>query len=84
MWGGSNVSPRRRRAGKPGQQDREQACNNAVESAGTPDRCNRRPEALQLTQIEEIGPDQDTEAVHGIGERRGVPPGDKRGGDCRG
>jgi hypothetical protein len=82
MCGGSNVSPRRPPAGKPGQQNRKQAGDEyAVESAGAADRYNGRPEALQLTQIEDIGPDQDAEAAPGIGERRGVPPGDNSGGD---
>ena len=85
MCGGWNASPHRPPADKPGQQNREQAGNKyAVESAGAADRCDGRPEALQLTQIEEIGPDQDADAAPGIGERRSVSPGDKRGGDCRG
>src|ERR1700682_4631993 len=80
----ANSSPRGPPAGEPGQQNRHQAgYEYAVESAGAADRDDGRPEALELTQIEEIGPDQHAEAAPGIGERRRVPPGDDHGGDGR-
>ena len=75
MRHGKNLSPRRPPAGEPCQQKRHQAGDEyAVESAGSADRDDGRPEALELTQIEEIGPYQHAEAAPRIGERRCVLP----------
>jgi hypothetical protein len=57
--GGSNLSPRGPPAGKAGQQNRKRAGDEyAVESAGAADRDDGRPEALEVTQIQDIAPDQ--------------------------
>jgi hypothetical protein len=80
----ANTSPRGSPAGEPGQQNCHQAGDEyAVESAGAADRDDGRPEALELTQVEKIGPDQHAEAAPRIGERRRFPPGDDRGDDGR-
>ena len=72
-------------AGEPRQQHRHHAGDEyAVESAGAADRKNGRPEALKLVEIEQIGADQHAKAAAGIGQRRGVAPGDDHGDDGRG
>ena len=72
MWGGSNVSPRRPPAGKPGQQNREQACNKyAVESASAADRCDERARCQVRCDEFNHGPTFYRNFLHEIG---GPPP----------